>query len=125
MKDNKLIAEFMGLNTSDGVYYNHIVKEIDKHNSTLSLKKEKSKSELTHFALLEYHTSWNWLMPVVEKIEEDEEIDVNILLNGTRIFKWRTDTDIVNNVAKISFDKKIEHVYDAVVEFIKQHNKES
>jgi len=68
---------------------------------------------------LNYHESWDWLMPVVEKIEEDEEIDVNILLNGTIIFKWRTNTEIVNNVAKISFDKKIEHVYDAVVNFIK------
>ena len=90
---NKLIAEFMGDSTR------------------------------LHGLHLQYHTSWDWLMPVVEKIEEDDEVDVNILLNGTRIFKWRTDTDIVNNVAQISFDKKIEHVYDAVVEFIKEHNK--
>lgn len=75
------------------------------------------------FSYLQYHTSWDWLMPVVEKIEEDDEVDVNILLNGTRIFKWRTDMDIVNNVAQISFDKKIEHVYDAVVEFIEWYNK--
>ena len=93
MKENKLIAEFMG-------------------DSFASIHE------------MEYNTCWNELMKVVDKIEEDEEIDVAILLNGTRIFKWRTNTDIVNNVAKISFDKKIEHVYAAVVEFIKQLDKE-
>ena len=71
-----------------------------------------------------YKTSWDALMPVVEKIEENEEIDVNILLNGTVIFKWRTQEDIVNNVANISFDNKIEHTYDAVIEYLKIINKQ-
>ena len=107
MKDNKLIAEFMGYKTYKMNGYLN-VKYADNNHRTI---------QDTH-----YHTSWDWLMPVVEKIEEDDEVDVNILLNGTRIFKWRTDMDIVNNVAQISFDKKIEHVYNAVVEFIKQYN---
>ena len=104
-ENNKLIAEFMGITPNEaGVYHVSKHKGYDVEN-------------------LNYQKSWDWLMPVVEKIEEDDEVDVNILLNGTRIFRWRTDTDIVNNVADISFDKKIEHVYDAVVEFIKQYNK--
>lgn len=107
MEDNKLIAEFMGLCPLS-------------RSGFISDKKQEYYGSLSD---LQYHTSWDWLMPVVEKIEEDEEIDVNILLNGTIIFKWRTNTDIVNNVAKISFDKKIEHVYAAVVEFIKKLNK--
>ena len=106
MNDNKLIAEFMQ-SIEDGLYLDGLYFHKGGYYDTN----------------MEFHTSWDWLMPVVEKIEEDEEIDVNILLNGTRIFKWRTDTDIVNNVAKISFDKKIEHVYAAVVEFIKKLNK--
>jgi hypothetical protein len=101
-ENNKLIAEFMGMQHTDIGWYDN--------EETLQLQNNT-------FDELKYHTSWDWLMPVVEKIEEDDEVDVNILLNGTRIFKWRTDTDIVNNVAQISFDKKIEHVYQAVVEF--------
>jgi len=108
VKENKLIAEFMGLCPLS-------------RSGFISDKKQEYYTSLSD---LQYHNSWDWLMPVVEKIEEDEEIDVNILLNGTRIFKWRTDTDIVNNVAMLSFEKKIEHVYDAVVEFIKELNKE-
>ena len=111
MENNRLIAEFMGLRTNSYGDYN-----IDKDVMGFDMI-------VCSLADTKFHTSWDWLMPVVEKIEEDDEVDVNILLNGTRIFKWRTDTDIVNNVAQISFDKKIEHVYNAVVEFIKEHNK--
>ena len=117
MNDNKLIADFMGVQYKSDEDYIKTLEEMRLHN--IGYEQGYMESQL------KYHESWNWLMPVVEKIEEDEEIDVNILLNGTRIFKWRTDTDIVNNVAKISFDKKIEHVYHAVVEFIKKYNKES
>ena len=88
MKDNELIAEFM---------------EVD---GFLSLSK------------MEYHISWNWLMPVVEKIESDERYDVDILQYGTRIREGKKD--IVNNIADISFYNKIDHTYDAVVKFIKQ-----
>ena len=71
---------------------------------------------------LEYHTSWDWLMPVVEKIENDERYDVDILQYGTRIREGQKD--IVNNIADISFDKKIEHTYQAVVKFINRYNAE-
>ena len=97
MKDNKLIAEFM---------------EVD---GFLSLSQ------------MEYHQSWNWLMPVVEKIESDERYDVEILQYGTRIIE-RTKTDwieVVNNIADISFDRKIDHTYDAIVKFIKDCEKKN
>ena len=45
MKDNKLIAEFMGLNIDRGVQSDYMEHE------------------------LKYDTSWDWLMPVVENID--------------------------------------------------------
>jgi len=114
MKENKLIAEFMGLNTSDGVYYNHIVKEIDKQQSTLSLKKERFKSELTHFALLEYHTSWEWLIPVVQKMNTTELWDEHDISQEDGLVDLATYL--------VSGDKT--SMYNVVVEFIKQLNKE-
>jgi len=56
-KDNDLIAEFMGyVNTTptdkDFNIYEH--PETKRMIETMSMK---------------YHTSWDWLMPVVEKIE--------------------------------------------------------
>tara|TARA_R110000868_G_scaffold402711_2_gene679345 strand:+ start:280 stop:579 length:300 start_codon:yes stop_codon:yes gene_type:complete len=93
-ENNRLIAEFMGVG---------------------KLHEAQSSNQWN-----QYHTSWDWLMPVVEKIESDERYDVDILQYGTRIREGQKE--IVNNIADISFDKKIEHTYDAVVEFIKQHN---
>ena len=101
MKKNELIAEFMG---------------VGKHYEA------QSSNQFN-----QYHTSWDWLMPVVEKIESDERYDVEILQYGTRIIE-RTKTDwieVVNNIADISFDSKIDHTYDAIVKFIKYCEKKS
>ena len=59
-------------------------------------------------------------MPVVEKIESYERYDVDILQYGTRISD--NQKEIVNNIANTSFDTKIDHTYQAVVEFIKNQN---
>jgi hypothetical protein len=110
-ENNRLIAEFMGYEI------------IYRPNSNGFI--EISDTELCDVDDLEYHKSWDWLMPVVDKIESDERFDVNILQYGTIISsntKERGYIEIVNNVANISFDSKIDHTYQAVVEFIKQHN---
>lgn len=105
MRNNKLIAEYMKVNiiTLDNVRENK-----NPYYSSADGYLEDD---------LKYHSDWNWLMPVVEKIESDDRYDVDILQYGTRI----TDNqeEIVNNIADISFDKKIDHTYSAVVEFIK------
>ena len=105
MKNNKLIAEFMGAYFDD--------KGMTRLCGKFGLERVSALN-------LKYHSSWDWLMPVVEKIESDERYDVDILQYGTKI----TDNqkEIVNNIADISFDKKIDHTYDAVVEFIKEYN---
>jgi hypothetical protein len=108
MKNNKLIAEFMGVNV---ITIDDVRKNKNPYISSADGYLEND---------LKYHCSWDWLMPVVEKIESDERYDVDILQYGTKI----TDNqkEIVNNIADISFDKKIDHTYDAVVEFIKEYN---
>ena len=88
MNQNKRIAEFMGLVVSDSANYTselHTNVDVD----------------------LKYHTSWDWLMPVVSKIARDEEYFENEF--SERLF------DIV------PFGR-IEEVYEVVVEFIKIYN---
>jgi len=56
----------------------------------------------------DYHTSWDWLMPVLKKINEQMHPNSRGL--------WRMITH--------PFNYDIENVHNQVVEFIKQLNKE-
>ena len=94
IEGNKLIAEFMG--------------EIPYHNNTPEL--------ICNDGML-YHVSWDWLMPVVEKVENDNnlfsfEIKERYVFisafNGNLITHW----DYHQNT-------KIQATWLAVVEFIK------
>jgi hypothetical protein len=89
-KDNVLIAEFMGCTNP----FNEI------HDATL-YKVEQGTFELDE---LQYRTSWEWLMPVVEKIEQVHEGVPKQLINLS-LFSTRQE------------------IYQAVVEFINQLNK--
>ena len=90
MKDNKLIAEFWGMVLGDDgtMYYD------DAENFFPPTPTDK----------LRFHESWDWLIPVVQKIEQVNE--------GVPSELW--------NVSLYSYQ---EEVYDAVVEFINQLNK--
>ena len=57
---------------------------------------------------LQYHTSWDWLMPVVEKIKD---------MQYTKEYEHRIDE--IDNV--LTCDLRIENLYAAVVEFIKKY----
>jgi hypothetical protein len=108
MKSNKLIAEFMGLETIDRCYFEHLTKEGDR--------------ELTHHILLKYHTSWDWLMSVVEKIES---ITTDNDDNSDNFFNVMIEVFECNiNGGGITICKqgqtKLQGTYKAVVEFINQ-----
>ena len=91
MKENKLIAEFMGL----------IESSIDKKYWTEKTKEGIGKGELVE---LQFHTSWDWLMPVIDKIEQVHE-------------------GVPQELIHLSLFSTIDEVYNAVVEFINQYNK--
>ena len=89
MKDNKLIAEFMGFHRTEKGY---IVGGLG--NGTFGFAEE-----------LMFHTSWDWLMPVVAKCTElnDDEFD-------NQSIAWALLSDSIIDA------------YDHVVEFIKTYN---
>ena len=89
MKDNKLIAEFMGR----GGTFNH-----DKTMICTGIYPDT-------MTLMKYHTSWDWLMPVVQEC----------LTRGADEHEWDA---IYNAVGTID----MEDIYQAVVEFIKTYN---
>jgi|TARA_R100000081_G_scaffold60010_1_gene29908 hypothetical protein len=116
MKDNKLIAEFMGLRTNSYGDYN-----IDKDVMGFDMI-------VCSLADTKFHESWDWLMPVVEKIEAEleEEFRVVTLEHECSIHQKTEDQklqDAFQCVAQKFGTSKIEATYNAVVEFIKQYNK--
>lgn len=105
MSDNEFIAEFMGfaLYKDDGEIRIYNVPEGE------DLKYKAFKLSHVKFA---YDTSWDWLMPVVEKM-------VDIGLSKTE------PDDVVSMVEKFSGTSIIcprQGVYERVVEFIKWYN---
>ena len=91
MKDNKLIAKFMGWKPNE-------------HHWCLNGDKD-----------LQYHTSWDWLMPVVEKCLEKH----NNLIDGRDVI----DTSYPS-IAQALQVVSLKETYQAVVEFIKTYNSE-
>lgn len=113
IENNKLIAEFMGWT----VEKNHFSK-VEKYGD--KLQNERGISVKNR----DYHSDWNLLMPVVEKIEINCKFDVHIYghynwkePNRCVILDWR-NKEIVGTFN----DSKIQCVFDAVVEFIKWYN---
>jgi hypothetical protein len=84
MNDNKLIAEFMGVETTDGLVF--------QDNNT------------HEFHPIKYHTSWDWLMPVVNKCYTSNMQHPN------------------DDITQGLIDVDIKATYQAVVEFIQEHN---
>src|SRR5690606_21540352 len=115
IEGNMLIAEFVGLrfrgfaggNPMTGIEYEweaEVPDFLDHDAQILPLYDEDRPEE--HFR---FHTSWDWLMPVVEKIEKD--MHVAIQYHACNIFN--ANDSQVHRVAK-----KVEAVWIAVVAFI-------
>ncbi len=88
MKENKLIAEFMGM---ENYLYHFQGYDTDMYYTDSELK---------------FHTSWDWLMPVVEKCMQ----------TGDNTDEWDALYDALSTVNKTN-------THEAVVEFINQYNK--
>jgi hypothetical protein len=104
--DNKLIAEFMGLVEP---------YELPQHGTIRP--NGDFKTGFTS-AQLKYHTSWEWLMPVVGKCDS-----LSFYKQGESDIVWgKIFND--NDVVRAFQANEIDIVYRAVVEFIKWYNEQ-
>lgn len=106
---NKLIAEFMG-----GKIKNKLV----------TFNGGWDDSDLSFISGLKYHTSWDWLMPVVEKIEKSKTPTWVKIYGDDHIYSCEIyDEDSDYAIADIRDNtSKIDVVFRAVVKFTKWHN---
>ena len=108
MQSNKLIAEFMGLCP--------LIRS--------GFISDKNQEYYGSISDLQYHSSWDWLMHVVQKINllDDYRYTVYIASMDTKIEDNITGNVIVDINCKHSVDELIQSVYKAVVQFIKEYN---
>lgn len=102
MKDNKLIAVFMGM------------KPLNNDSSILVFSTDRG-NDIVSIDNLQYQDDWNLLMEVVEKIES-LGIVVEIRENVCYI-----ETSQGNYTSELE-ETKIQATYKAVVEFVKWYN---
>lgn len=131
IENNKTILIFMNIdkeilsigNTyswSDGPFY-----------CTTEYTKGKIIENIAKYS--KYYTSWNWLMPVIEKIEhlgfKTNQIglllpyDNNMTVMNTMVINKQNEDSIIYDYVGEWKTSKIEVAYIAVVEFIKWYNK--
>lgn len=105
--DNELIAEFMG-GKQEYPFSEGWIGYVDGLPKPYRHSFELAKAE--------YSTSWNWLMPVVEKIEKTWSYEIDIYQNICEI----NTVDLIRNEG----ETKLDATYKSVVEWIKWYNKE-
>ena len=106
--ENKLIAEFMGVNI---ITIDDVRKNKNPYFSSADGYLEDD---------IKYNSSWDWLMPVVEKIE-NFGFEFFIVEDRVKI-AHNTDHSIDVIIDFTSGRGKNETAYQAVVEFIKWYN---
>ena len=127
IENNKLIAEFMG-----GEFANHNCQP----TAYWEFWKDEPPSNAPYIfnRHLKYHTSWGWLMPVVEKIESLPDGKWYIHIQGNTVsiedgnetplwdYHINHEDPIMALFPQKPDNKPIESVYQAIVEFIKWYN---
>ncbi len=115
---NKTIAEFMDADIlylpPTGMYQNRSISDKCSRYEELVIKYK-------YKAILKYHSSWDWLMPVVEKITKIDSNFILLIGNVGAAAKFESQAP-EKDVWPYHGDKAINATYKAVVNFIKWHN---
>jgi hypothetical protein len=109
--ENELIAVFMDYKLENGYWV-----ATTSHEDDTFLGKH-----------LLFHRSWDWLMPVIEKIETIDRLGgvVTITQNHCKIFsRMLGDKTVMSNRGQCyqEANTKLSNTYEAVVEYIKWYN---
>lgn len=128
IENNKLIAEFMGYENVSGVNH-HPEYKIPSQSYELPDFDNRIMETIDvfspYFDDMKFHSDWNWLMPVVEKIEKSGRTSVvfeqDNLIIITHSLHQMGEKYMCKQFSRKS-ESKIEAVYTVCVEFIKWYN---
>ena len=127
LEDNKIIAEFLDWEFDDlsETFETPFLKLVDPH----AFGDEQFSCKLQDFEL-EFHSDWNWLMQVVEKIHSMQSYGVLINPNGTyiqdeddKVICMTFKNEEVNG--EIISSSNIEATFNCCAEFVKWYNEQN
>ena len=105
-ESNKLLAEFLG----------YTQPHPDYPHTTYWYKKDEAP-----LTMLSFDTDWNWLVEVVEKIENYNDSATLFIIEDERCHVNTQNGFEIDSVGHT----KIEAVYNACVEFVKWYNNQN
>ena len=127
IENNKIIAEFLDWEFDDlsETFETPFLKLVEPQ----AFGDEQFSCKLQDFEL-EFHSDWNWLMSVVEKIENQYRSKfskntfpcVSISSICCKISFYGNYEEVIANIVRPT---KIEAVYDSCIEFIKWYNEQN
>ncbi len=116
-ENNKIIAEFMGYIDNGCSEEGFLINPITNYDEDINE--------------LKFHSDWNWLMEVVEKIEslKVDNLSFNFEIQKDVVTLCYTHTRTPKEQTDMYFEwgqkTKIGNVYEIVVKFIKWYNQQN
>ena len=118
IENNKLIAEFMGMELGD--------------DKTMYFDDAENLHPPMPFDQLKFHTSWDWLAPVISKCRDESDIEDSPVYPADREYHfllpfWEAIYYSLEGCDRNETYKFLPYkneTYEAVVEFIKGYNKQ-
>ena len=122
MENNKLIAEFMGFSTqSDAIDDRTLAYYVGDSIINADNTNNENEDNVFHPEDMKFNSSWDWLMSVVERIENfGHEF---IIVESRCYVKHNTDHSIEELFHIETIGSKIDTTYKAVLKFINNYNK--
>ncbi len=119
IEGNKLIAEFMGAINETGYFQASTIGKTKVPTGRMYMTERfPDNMHLCSESDLRYHSSWDWLMPVVEKIEA--------VLKDETLFAKSLDANLsILNSNHASIFSPREIVWEYVIQFITWYNQQN
>jgi hypothetical protein len=106
--NNKLIAEFLGYEWNE-------IEEV------LTQNKFAIQNSVPNF-----HSDWNWLMEVVEKINLINDFEYSVIIKSMDCYIMNSKGETIASVdCKYNVDELIKSVYEVAIQFIQWHNEQN
>ena len=124
IENNKIIAEFLDWEFDDlsETFETPFLKLVEPQ----AFGDEQFSCKLQDFEL-EFHSDWNWLIGVIERIEgfEDENRCAKYNVNIQQCFVEIIDNHSSETIIEVDCNSKIQAVYNACITFIKWYNEQN